>query len=143
MDISVYSLTALTKAFLPLMRSGGSILAMTYYGGVKVAPNYNVMGVAKAALDASIRYLAYDLGEKNIRVNAISAGPIKTLAASGVSGFKDLYNLFSKSAPLKKEITIEDIGKTAVYLCSDMAAKTTGEVIYVDSGYNILAVPKI
>jgi len=101
------------------------------------------MGVAKAALDASVRYLAYDLGGKNLRVNAISAGPIRTLAASGVSGFKDLYRYFSKSAPLKQDITIEDIGKTAVYLCSDMAAKTTGEVIYVDSGYNILAVPNI
>ena len=143
MDISVFSLTALTKGFLPLLRSGGSILAMTYYGGVKVAPNYNVMGVAKAALDASVRYLAYDLGEKNIRVNAISAGPIRTLAASGVSGFKDLHKYFTKSAPLKQEITIEDIGNTALFLCSDMAAKTTGEVIYVDSGYNILAVPSI
>jgi len=143
MDVSVYSLTALTKTFLPLIRPGGSILAMTYYGGVKVAPNYNVMGVAKAALDASVRYLAVDLGKSNIRVNAISAGPIRTLAASGVSGFKNLYNYFSKTAPLQQEITIEDIGNTAVYLCSDMASKTTGEVIYVDSGYNILGVPII
>ena len=143
MDISVYSLTALTKAFLPLFKPGGSILAMTYYGGVKVAPNYNVMGVAKAALDASVRYLAVDLGRTNIRVNAISAGPIRTLAASGVSGFKNLYKFFTKTAPLQQEIDIEDIGNTAVYLCSDMAAKTTGEVIYVDSGYNILGVPII
>ena len=140
MDISVYSLTALTKAFQPLLRPGGSILTMTYYGGVKVAPNYNVMGVAKAALDASVRYLAYDLGPQNIRVNAISAGPIRTLAASGVSGFKNMYRFFKKFAPLQQEINIEDIGNTAVYLCSDMAAKTTGEVIYVDSGYNILGV---
>ena len=143
MDVSVYSLTALTKTFLPLIKPGGSILAMTYYGGVKVAPNYNVMGVAKAALDASVRYLAVDLGKSNIRVNAISAGPIRTLAASGVSGFKNLYSYFSKIAPLQQEITIEDIGNTAVYLCSDMASKTTGEVIYVDSGYNILGVPII
>jgi len=141
MDISVYSLTALTKAFQPVMRPGGSILTMTYYGGVKVTPNYNVMGVAKAALDASVRYLAYDLGPQNIRVNAISAGPIRTLAASGVSGFKDMYRSFSKQAPLQQDIDIDDIGSTAVYLCSDMAAKTTGEVIYVDSGYNILGVP--
>jgi enoyl-[acyl-carrier protein] reductase I len=141
MDISVYSLTALARIFQPLMRPGGSILTMTYYGGVKVAPNYNVMGVAKAALDASVKYLAYDFGPQNIRVNAISAGPIKTLAASGVSGFKRMYRLFSKFAPLQQEIGIEDIGNTAVYLCSDMAAKTTGEVIYVDSGYNILGVP--
>ena len=143
MDVSVYSLTALTKTILPLIKPGGSILAMTYYGGVKVAPNYNVMGVAKAALDASVRYLAVDLGKSNIRVNAISAGPIRTLAASGVSGFKNLYSYFSKTAPLQQEITIEDIGNTAVYLCSDMASKTTGEVIYVDSGYNILGVPII
>jgi enoyl-[acyl-carrier protein] reductase I len=114
---------------------------MTYYGGVKVAPNYNVMGVAKAALEASVKYLAYDFGPQNIRVNAISAGPIRTLAASGVSGFKRMYKFFSKYAPLQQEINIEDIGNTAVYLCSDMAAKTTGEVIYVDSGYNILGVP--
>jgi enoyl-[acyl-carrier protein] reductase I len=143
MDISVFSLTALAKSFQPLLRPGGSILTMTYYGGVKVAPNYNVMGVAKAALDASVRYLAYDFGTQNIRVNAISAGPIRTLAASGVSGFKDLYRHFSKAAPLKQEISIEDIGNTAVYLCSDMAAKVTGEVIYVDSGYNIMGVPPI
>jgi enoyl-[acyl-carrier protein] reductase I len=141
MDISVFSFTALAKSFQPLLRPGGSILTMTYYGGVKVAPNYNVMGVAKAALDASVRYLAYDFGPQNIRVNAISAGPIRTLAASGVSGFKNMYRYFSKVAPLKQEIKIEDIGNTAVYLCSDMAAKTTGEVIYVDSGYNILGVP--
>jgi len=141
MDISVFSLTALARVFQPLLRPGGSILTMTYYGGVKVAPNYNVMGVAKAALDASVKYLAYDFGPQNIRVNAISAGPIRTLAASGVSGFKQMYRLFSKFAPLQQEIQIEDIGNTAVYLCSELAAKTTGEVIYVDSGYNILGVP--
>jgi enoyl-[acyl-carrier protein] reductase I len=141
MDISVYSFVALAKAFQPIIRPGGALMTMTYYGGVKVAPNYNVMGVAKAALEASVRYLAYDFGLQNVRVNAISAGPIKTLAASGVTGFKDMYKYFSDLAPLQHEITIEDVGNTAVYLCSDLAAKTTGEVVYVDSGYNILGVP--
>jgi enoyl-[acyl-carrier protein] reductase I len=141
MDISVYSFVALAKAFQPILNRGGALLTMTYYGGVKVAPHYNVMGVAKAALEASTRYLAFDFGPDNIRVNAISAGPIKTLAAAGVSGFRSMYKKFSEFAPLQQEIDIDDIGKTAVYLCSDMSAKTTGEVIYVDSGYNILGVP--
>jgi len=141
MDISVFSFVALARAFRPLLRPGGALLTMTYYGGVKVTPNYNVMGVAKAALEASTRYLAYDFGPENIRVNAISAGPVRTLAASGVGGFKSMYKMFAEFAPLQQEITPEDVGKTAVYLCSDMAAKTTGEVIYVDSGYNILGVP--
>ncbi len=142
MDISVFSFVALAKAFRPIIPAGGSLLCMTYYGSEKVAPNYNVMGVAKAALEAATRYLAYDLGPEKIRVNAISAGPVKTLAASGVSGFKEMYNFFTEVAPLQQEITIEDVGNTAVYLSSDLAAKTTGEVIYVDSGYNILGVPK-
>lgn len=141
MDISVYSFTALAKAFQPMLRPGGALLTLTYNGGDKVAPNYNVMGVAKAALEASTRYLAYDFGPQNVRVNAISAGPIRTLAAAGVSGFKSMYRQFTKYAPLQQEITIEDIGNTAVYLCSDLAAKTTGEVVFVDSGYNILGVP--
>lgn len=141
MDISVYSFPALAKAFQPIMRPGGSLLTMTYLGGVKVAPNYNVMGVAKAALEASVRYLAYDFGPQNIRVNAISAGPIRTLAASGVRGFKSMYQQFNEVAPLQQEITIEDIGNTAVYLCSSLASKTTGEIVYVDSGYNILGIP--
>ena len=141
MDISVYSFTALAKAFEPILRSGSSMLTLTYYGGIKVAPNYNVMGVAKAALEASVRYLAYDFGPENIRVNAISAGPVKTLAASGVKGFRNMYNQFAEYAPLMQPIGIEDVGNTAVYLCSDLAAKTTGEIIYVDSGYNIIGVP--
>ncbi len=141
MDISVYSFTALVKAFQPMMRSGGAMLTLTYYGGDKVAPNYNVMGVAKAALEASTRYLAYDFGPQNVRVNAISAGPIRTLAAAGVSGFKSMYKQFTDYAPMQQEITIEDVGNTAVYLCSNLAAKTTGEIVFVDSGYNILAVP--
>ncbi|NPA91536.1 MAG: enoyl-ACP reductase [Chloroflexi bacterium] len=138
MDISVYSLVALTRAAAPLMPNGGSIVTMTYYGSEKVAPRYNVMGVAKAALEASVRYLAYDLGPKGIRVNAISAGPIKTLSAAGVSGFKKLYQYFPKVAPLRKHVTQEDIGHTAAFLLSDWARGITGEVIYVDSGYNIL-----
>jgi len=141
MDISVYSFTALAKAFQPIMRPGGAMLTLTYYGSDKVAPNYNVMGVAKAALEASMRYLAYDFGVQNVRVNAISAGPIRTLAAAGVSGFKSMYRSFTELAPLAQPITIEDVGNTAVYLCSDLAAKTTGQVVFVDSGYNILGVP--
>lgn len=141
MDISVYSFTALARAFQPILRPGGALLTLTYYGAVKVAPNYNVMGVAKAALEASVRYLAYDLGPQGIRVNAISAGPVRTLAAAGVTGFKEMYKHFTDFAPLQQEIQIEDAGNAALYLCSDLGAKTTGEVLYVDSGYNILGVP--
>ena len=141
MDISVYSFTALAQVFHPIMRSGGSLLTMTYSGGNRVAPNYNVMGVAKAALEASMRYLAYDLGPRNIRVNAISAGPIRTLAAAGVSGFKSMYKQFTDYAPLQQEIDILDVGNTAVYLCSDLSAKTSGQIVFVDSGYNIVGVP--
>lgn len=141
LDISVYSLTALARAFFPLLRPGGSLITLTYYGSEKVAPNYNVMGVAKAALEASVRYLAYDLGPHHIRVNAISAGPIRTLSASGVSGFRNMYRHFNRLAPLQQHITIEDIGNTAIYLASDLSSKVTGEIIYVDSGYNILAFP--
>src|SRR5512136_1097247 len=141
MDISVYSFTALARAFQPFFHPGSALLTLTYYGSEKVAPNYNVMGVAKAALEASVRYLAYDLGPRNIRINAISAGPIRTLSASGVSGFRDMYRHFNRLAPLQQNITIEDIGNTAVYLTSDLSAKVTGEIIYVDSGYNILAFP--
>jgi enoyl-[acyl-carrier protein] reductase I len=138
MDISVYSFTALARAFQPLLRPGASLLTLTYYGAEKVSPHYNVMGVAKAALEASVRYLAYDFGRQGVRVNAISAGPIRTLAAAGVSGFKTMYRQFAEIAPLRQNVTIEDVGGAAVFLCSDLAAKTTGEVLYVDSGYNIL-----
>jgi enoyl-[acyl-carrier protein] reductase I len=142
LDISVYSFTALAKAFQPLLRPGGALLTLTYYGSEKVSPNYNVMGVAKAALEASVRYLAYDFGAHGVRVNAISAGPVRTLAAAGVSGFKAMYRHFADLAPLHQNITIEDVGGTAVYLASDLAAKVTGEVIYVDSGYNIMGIPE-
>ncbi len=140
MDISVYSFTALAKAFQPILRPGGALLTLTYYGAEKVSPHYNVMGVAKAALEASVRYLAYDFGTQGVRVNAISAGPIRTLAAAGVSGFKEMHRRFADVAPLHQPITIEDVGGAAVFLCSDLSGKTTGEVLYVDSGYNILGV---
>jgi enoyl-[acyl-carrier protein] reductase I len=138
MDISVYSFTALARSAMPLMSTGGSMLTMTHYASLKTFPKYNVMGVCKAALEASVRYLAADLGPDGIRVNAISAGPIRTLAAAGVPGFKLMYREFDKIAPLRDVITKEDVGAAAAWLCSDRAAKTTGEVLYVDSGYNIL-----
>jgi len=141
MDISVYSFTALAKTFQPLLRPGGALLTLTYYGAQKVFQNYNVMGVAKAALEASMRYLAYDFGPRGVRVNAISAGPVRTLAAAGVSGFKLMHRRYPEVAPLHQQITIEDIGNAAAFLCSDLSAKTTGEVLYVDSGYNILGIP--
>ena len=140
MDISAYSFTALAKAFHPIIRPGGSLLTLTFYAAEKVFPRYNVMAIAKAALEASVRYLAYDLGPKGIRVNAISAGPIRTLAAAGVSGFKTMYSKFAEVAPLHESVDIDDVGKTALYLCSDMSAKTTGQVVFVDSGYNILGI---
>ncbi len=143
MDVSVYSFVALGRAFAPLMRPGGSMLCLTYYGAEKVVPGYNVMGVAKAALEAATRYLAYDFGPQNLRVNAISAGPIRTLAASGVGGFKTLYTQFASLAPLRQNVTIEDVGGAAVFLCSDLAARITGEVLYVDAGYNIMGAPAV
>jgi enoyl-[acyl-carrier protein] reductase I len=138
MDISAFSFTALAKAFQPILRPGGSLMTITYYGSEKVMPHYNVMGVAKAALEASVRYLAYDFGPQGVRVNALSAGPIRTLASAGVSGFKDMYRQFAEVAPLRQNIGIEDVGGAAVFLASNLAAKITGEVLYVDSGYNIL-----
>jgi len=143
MDISVYSLTALVRAALPIMRDNASILTLTYLGSLRAFPNYIVMGVAKAALEASVRYLALDLGahDKHIRVNAISAGPIRTLSAAGVSGFKGLHSRFRDIAPLRRNIGIEEVGNAAVYLCSGLAAGVTGEVHYVDAGYNIVGLP--
>jgi len=140
LDISVFSFVALTNAFLPLMNPGGSIMCLTYYGSVKVAPNYNVMGVAKAALESSTRYLAFDLGPQKIRVNAISAGPIRTLAAAGVGGFRDMYKHFADAAPLRENVTIDDVGNAAVFLASDLSARITGEILYVDSGFNTVGV---
>jgi enoyl-[acyl-carrier protein] reductase I len=140
LDISVFSFVALARAFRPLLRPGASLLCMTYYGSVKVAPHYNVMGVAKAALESSTRYLAYDLGPEKIRVNAISAGPIRTLAAAGVGGFRDMYKHFADVSPLRENITIEDVGNAAVFLASNLSARITGEVLYVDSGFNAVGV---
>jgi enoyl-[acyl-carrier protein] reductase I len=141
LDVSAYSLVALTRAARPLLGPGSSVLTLTYYGAEKVVSNYNVMGVAKAALEASVRYLAADLGPAGIRVNAISAGPVRTLAAAGIAGFKKMYGDFAETAPLRASITPEDVGKTALYLASDLASAVTGEVIYVDGGFNILGVP--
>jgi len=140
MDISVYSLTALARSFQPMFKPGSSILTLTFYASEKYFPNYNVMAIAKAALEASVRYLAVDFGEQGVRVNAISAGPIRTLSAAGVSGFKDMYREFADVSPLRQNVTSDDVGSAAVFLCSDLAAKTTGEVLFVDSGYNILGV---
>ena len=141
LDVSAYSLVALSRAALPLMTNGGAVLTLSYYGAEKVVANYNVMGVAKAALEASVRYLAADLGPRGIRVNAISAGPVRTLAAAGIAGFKGLYGSFRDVAPLRANITPEDVGRAAVYLCSDLAGAVTGEVHYVDGGFNVLGVP--
>jgi enoyl-[acyl-carrier protein] reductase I len=138
LDISAYSLVALTRAAEPLMANGGSILTLTYYGSVKVAPQYNVMGVAKAALEACVRYLASDLGPKAIRVNAISAGPIRTLAASSVGGFKKILTYSEQASPLRTLITTEDVGNTALWLLSDWSRGVTGEIVYVDAGWNIM-----
>jgi len=138
-DISVYSLTALAKAALPLMQGrGGSILTLSYLGAERVIPNYNVMGVAKAALEANVRYLASSLGPRGIRVNAISAGPIKTLAASGIDGFTKFLDAVEQTAPLRRNVTIEDVGNVAAFYLSDLAAGITGEVTYVDAGYNVV-----
>ncbi len=137
-DVSVYSLIALARAAAPLMEDGGSILTLTYYGSTKVVPHYNVMGVAKAALEASVRYLAHDLGPRRIRVNAISAGPVKTLAARGISGFGDMLKAHAERAPLKRNVDVNEVAETAVFLASDAGAGITGEVIFVDCGYNIM-----
>ena len=143
MGTSVYSLISLTRAVLPVLKSGGAILTLSYLGGAKFVPHYNVMGVAKAALENSVRYLAHDLGAKNIRVNAISAGPIKTLAASGIGDFKMILHWNECNAPLKRNVSIEDVGKSGMYLLSDLSSGVTGEVHYVDAGYNIMGMGDI
>jgi enoyl-[acyl-carrier protein] reductase I len=138
LDISAYSLTALAQRAAPLMEGGGSIVALTYLGSERVVPKYNVMGVAKAALESSIRYLAYDLGSKNIRVNGISAGPINTLAARGIAGFTSILQHVRERSPLPRNTEPAEVGDTAVFLCSDMGRGVTGEVIYVDNGFHIM-----
>jgi enoyl-[acyl-carrier protein] reductase I len=136
-DVSAYSLIALARAAEPLMTEGGSILTLTYYGSTKVFPNYNIMGVAKAALEAAVRYLAADLGSKKIRVNAISAGPIKTLAARGISDFTQILNAVEQRGPLHRNVEVAEVGNTALFLSSDLASGITGEITFVDCGYNI------
>ena len=137
-DISAYSLVSLARGAAPLMTDGGSIVAMSYYGAAKVVPHYNVMGVAKAALEASTRYLAYDLGPKKIRVNCISAGPVNTLAARGISGFTGMLKHYEEHAPLKRNVLPEELGATGTFLASDGGAAITGQVLYVDCGYQIM-----
>jgi enoyl-[acyl-carrier protein] reductase I len=137
-DISAYSLVALARGAAPLMTDGGSIVAMSYYGAEKVVPHYNVMGVAKAALEASTRYLAYDLGTKKIRVNCISAGPVNTLAARGISGFGEMIKHYEAHSPLKRNVLPDELGATGTFLASDGAAAITGQVLYVDCGYQIM-----
>jgi enoyl-[acyl-carrier protein] reductase I len=138
LDISAYSLIAMAKRAEPLMTDGGSIMSLTYYAAEKVMPKYNAMAIAKAALEAITRYLAYDLGPQQIRVNAISAGPIKTLAAAGVPGFRTFLRAFEKAAPMPNKVTTDDVGNTALWLASGLSSSVTGEVIYVDNGYHIL-----
>jgi enoyl-[acyl-carrier protein] reductase I len=137
-DISVYSLIAVARGALPLMTSGGAIVTLTYYGAEKVVPRYNIMGVAKAALEGTVRYLAHDLGPKGIRVNAISAGPIKSLASRGISGFGEMLKTHIERAPLKRNVDAAEVGATAAFLLSDAGSGITGETIYVDCGYNIM-----
>lgn len=143
MDISVYSFTSVAQYAVPLMNEGGSLLTLTYYGAERVMPHYNVMGVAKAALEASVRYLATDLGSKGIRVNAISAGPIKTLAASGIGDFRYILKWNELNSPLKRNVTIEDVGNSGLYLLSDLGAGVTGEVMHVDAGYHTVGMVAI
>jgi len=137
-DVSVYSLIAVARAAAPLMTNGGSIITLTYFGAEKVMPSYNVMGVAKAALEASVRYLAYSLGPRNIRVNAISAGPIKTLAARGVAGFSEMHKAHAERSPMKRNVDVKEVGDAGLFLASDLSTAITGETLYVDCGYNVM-----
>lgn len=143
MDISVYSFTAVAQRAAPLMKDGGSLLTLSYYGAERVMPHYNVMGVAKAALEASVRYLAADVGGQNIRVNAISAGPIKTLAASGIGDFRYILKWNELNSPLKRNVTIEDVGRAGLFLLSDLGSGVTGEIMHVDSGYHTVGMVSI
>lgn len=143
MHISCYSFTSVVRRAEKLMKNGGSIITLTYYGAEKVMPHYNVMGTAKAALEASVKYLAVDLGKNNIRVNAISAGPIKTLAASGISDFRYILKWNEYNAPLKRTVSTQEVGNSAVYLLSELSSGTTGQVIYVDSGYSVIGMKAV
>ena len=137
-DVSVYSLIAVARAAAPLMTNGGSIITMSYFGAEKVMPSYNVMGVAKAALEASVRYLAHSLGPRKIRVNAISAGPIKTLAARGIAGFSEMHKAHAERSPLKRNVDVKEVGDAGLFLASDLSTAITGEIMYVDCGYNVM-----
>ena len=141
MEISVYSLIEVVQKLEPVLNDGASILTLTYLGSTRYIPHYNVMGVAKAALEASVRYLAVDLGERKIRINALSAGPIKTLAASGIGDFSEILKYNEKNSPLRKNVTIDEVGNSGLYLLSDLASGVTGEIHFVDSGYNIMGMP--
>ena len=141
MEISVYSLIEVVQKLEPVLNDGASILTLTYLGSQRYVPHYNVMGVAKAALEASVRYLAVDLGERKIRINALSAGPIKTLAASGIGDFSEILTYNEKNSPLRKNVTIDEVGNSAMYLLSDLSSGVTAEVHYVDAGYNIMGMP--
>jgi enoyl-[acyl-carrier protein] reductase I len=138
MNVSVFSFTTIAQHALPMMPNGGALLTLSYYGAEKVIPHYNVMGVAKSALETSVKYLAMDLGPQNIRVNAISAGPIKTLAASGIGDFRYIMKWNEYNSPLRRNVTIEDVGGAGVYLLSDLASGVTGEIHHVDAGYNVI-----
>ncbi len=138
LDVSAYSLVAVSRAAAPLMTGGGSILAMSYYGAEKVVPHYNVMGVAKAALESATRYLAYNLGPQKVRVNCLSAGPVNTLAARGIAGFNDMFKHYEEHSPLQRNVLPEELGATGAFLASDGAAAITGQVLYVDCGYQIM-----
>jgi enoyl-[acyl-carrier protein] reductase I len=138
LDVSAYSLITLARGAKPLMTDGGSIVTLTYLGGVRVVPNYNVMGIAKSALEMNVRYLASEMGENNIRVNGISAGPIRTLASSAVGGILDMIHHVEEIAPLKRTVTQTEVGNAAAFLCSDLSTGITGQILYVDSGYNIM-----
>ena len=143
MDISVYSLIEIVRELKPIMSDSCSVLTLSYYGGVKYIPNYNLMGVAKAALEMTTKYLAEDLGKDGIRVNAISAGPIKTLAASGIGEFSFMLKWNAAHAPMKKNVTITDVGNSGMYLLSDLSAGVTGEIHYVDGGFNVMGMPAV
>lgn len=140
-DISSYSFTALARAARPLLRSGGALLTLSYLGAERALPNYNVMGLAKASLEANVRYLAQSLGPQGVRVNALSAGPIRTLAASGIAGFRRILDYYEANAPLRRNVTIEEVGNTGAFLCSDLSSGITGEVIHVDGGFHVVGLP--
>ena len=140
LNVSAYSLTALCHAFEPMLNPGASVLTMTYYGAQKIITNYNVMGVAKAALEASVRYLSVDLGAKDVRINAISAGPIKTLSASGISDFRVILDHIEANAPLKRNVTIDEVGNVALFLASNLSSAVTGDIIYADSGFQTVGI---